>query len=480
MTRLSRTGARWVGGILLVLLHLSPRALADDPAFEEVHASARTALVGRLLTLAQWCNDSELFEERDRAWRAVIAIEVDNLEARKGLRYARNVDGSWKEPAPRPAKNRNPAALEKLPAKRAEAIGPFRDTMIAELDKEKVAPETKKAVLAEILTVDPDDEATHKLLGEARVENKWVLLETATGKTRRAAIKAAVEAAKVAKVTPTPAPPGDDDKALSDGWKCGAQIDHIRVLGTGDASECEKLSTACRLTGATFEAALGIPPNFAEGFTMYVVAGKGEKEAFIAKLPGLDETQRAVLKRTVGGGIPGSWKIALFEPDPARLQDCAVRHALAHLLFQAFKIGTKDAWVFEGLGLYLTRETCGTRLTWFCTGKGVAGEGKNSPRGKLMVSTTNWMNEALQVLSREPAPDMAKVLEADLPTMGVDDLLMSYALAAYLVEGRPEATPVVLKSIGEGTKSAEALQSALGLTVPELQARLVQWLKERT
>src|SRR5206468_3076007 len=98
-----------------------------------------------------------------------------------------NVDGSWKEPAPRPAKNRNPAALEKLPAKRAEAIQPFRDAMLAELDKEKVAPETRKAVISEILTVDPDDEAAHKLLGEAHLENKWVLLETATGKTRRAA-----------------------------------------------------------------------------------------------------------------------------------------------------------------------------------------------------------------------------------------------------------------------------------------------------
>jgi len=89
------------------------------------------------------------------------------------------------------------------------------------------------------------------------------------------------------------------------------------------------------------------------------------------------------------------------------------------------------------------------------------------------------MNEALQTLTRDPAPDIAKVLETDLPAMGVDDMLISYALAAYLVEGRPEAVSVVLQGVGAGTKSAEVLQTALGLSMPELQARLIQWLKER-
>ena len=473
----------------LVLIAFAPRVQSMDPTdavprtgvqtFEETHAAARTALVGRLLALAQWCHDSELFEERDRAWRAVIGIETDNLEARKGLRYARNVDGSWKEPAPRPAKNRNPAALEKLQAKRSEAIGPFRDEMLVEIEKEKVSPDTRKAVFAEILAVDPDDGSVHRLMGEARLDDRWVLLESATGKTRRAALKAAIEAAKAAPSKATPTTPSDADKVLSENWKCGMEVEGVRVLSTGDASQCDKLSNACSITGAAFETALGTPPKFAEGFCLYVVAGASEKEAFIGKIPGLDDAQRGVLKRTIGGGLPGTWRIALFEPDPQRMLDCGVRHTLAHLLFNSFKISTSHAWVFEGLGLYLTREICGTRLTWFCSGKGVAGEGKNSPRGKLMVSSSNWMNEALQSLTRDPAPDLAKVLEIDLPAMGVDDMLISYALAAYLVEGRPEEAPAVLKGIGDGKKSAEVLQSALGLSTPELQQRLIQWLKER-
>jgi hypothetical protein len=469
-----------IAAIALLLFVVSPRLFAARQSFEEAHTAARTALVGRLLTLAQWCHDSELFEDRDRAWRAVLEIETDNMEARKGLRYARNADGSWKEPAPRPAKNRNPAALEKLPAKRAEAIGPFRDDLLPRMEKDAVPPETKKAVLAEILAVDPDDEAAHKAMGEARLDDKWVLAETATGKARRAALRTAVEAAaKAAPAQLKSSAPSDDDKVLLDSWKCATVSDNIRVVASGDPSQCESLATACRVTAAAFEAALGTTPSWADGFGLYVATGTGEKDALVAHVQGLDDTERGTLKRTIGGGIPRTWKIVLFEPDPKRLLDCGVRHALAHLLFRSFKLTTGNAWVFEGFGLYLTREICGTRLTWFCSGKGVTTEGKNSPRGKLMVSTSNWMNEALQILSKEPAPDISKVFEHDLATIGVDDLLISYAIAAYLIEGRPEAAPVVLKSIGDGTASAEALHAALGMSMPELQVRLVQWLKER-
>jgi hypothetical protein len=480
MTRSIRFAALALG-----LFLLAPRASAITPpgpvdAFEEAHTAARTALVGRLLALAQWCHDNELFEDRDRAWRAVIEIDTDNLEARKGLRYARNVDGSWKEPAPRPAKNRNPAALDKLPAKRAEAIGPFRDAMLAEIEKDKVSCDVRKSVFTEILTIDPDDEPVHHLMGESRDEKSgWVLNETVTARPRRTALKAAIEAGKAAAIQTSPATPNDDDKVLSTAWNCGTEVENVRVLATGDVSQCEKISKACCFTAAAYEAVFGTPASYSPGFTIYVVARPGEKEAFIGKIPGLDDSQRAVLKRTIGGGIPGTWKIAVFEQDPARMQDCSVRHALAHLLYRGFKVGTSNAWVFEGFGLYLTREICGTRLTWFASGKGVATEGKNSPRAKLMVKDSNWMNEALQTLSRDPAPDLSKVLEVDLPNMSVDDMLISYALAAYLIEGRPQETPAILKAIGEGTKSAEALHAALGLTVPELQQHLVQWLKER-
>ncbi len=481
MTRSLRTVA--IAFTLLVLAPrapaLAPRAPASIETLDEFRSAARTALVGRLLSLAKWCNENELFEDRDRAWRSVIVVEPDNLEARKGLRFARNADGSWKEPAPRPAKNRNPAALEKLPAKRVEAIGPFSDALLERLQKEEVAPEVRKSVLGEIIAIDPDDEKVHGMLGEARLDGGWVLLETATGKTRRAAIRAVVQAAKDAPAGLDPVSPTAEEKQLFEGWKCGSKSSAVRVLGTGDASQCESLASACKIAGAVFESALSSPPSWADEFTLYIVAGPGEKDAFVAHLPGAQDAQRESLKRTIGGGVPGTWNVVLFEPDLKKRVDCGVRHALAHLLRRSWNIDTRNAWIFEGLGLYLTREICGSRLTWFCSGSGVTGEGKNSPRGRLMVADSNWMNEALKLLTRDPPPDLAAVLGRDIATMGVEDVLVSYALAAYLVEGRPETTPALLKQIGADTASAEALHAVLGLTVPELQERLVRWLKER-
>src|SRR4051812_21991868 len=95
---------------------------AYSEEMQRVRAAARAVLVKGLLDLAAWCNSKELYLERDHVYARVIELESDNLDARKGLRYARNPDGSWKDPAPREMKNRNPKALEELPAKRAESV----------------------------------------------------------------------------------------------------------------------------------------------------------------------------------------------------------------------------------------------------------------------------------------------------------------------------------------------------------------------
>lgn len=465
--------------VVALLLGLPARATTAAETFEEAHTAARKEMVGRLLVLAKWCHEKELFEERDHLWKAVIGIDTDNAEARQGLRYARAVDGSWKEPAPRPAKNRNPAAMDELSTKRGELIQPFRDALLVRFDTDKVPSETRKQVLEEILSIDPDDEPAHNLKGEARVDGAWVLTETAAGKERRAAIKAAAEGAKTSTAKPEPLAASDDDKVYTQAWKCGFQVGVLRILGTGDGAQCEKLAEGARSAAAVFQAALGAEANWIDGFTLYIVTGKGEKEPFISKIPDLSDEERALMKRTIGGGIPGTWRVVLFEPDPARLVDCGVRHSIAHLLFRAFNLNTDKAWIFEGFGLYLTREACGTRLTWFATGGGAANEAKNSPRAKLAVKDANWMNTALQTLTKESPPDLAKVFQEDLARMTVDDVVVSYALAAYLIEGRSSSVPALLKSIGEGTSTADAVQATLGMTVPELQARLVQWLKER-
>src|ERR1700733_9601268 len=98
MSRLQRTClvALWV----LAPLAFGARAQSDEPGdFQREHQAATVDLVKGMIHLAEWCNEKELFLERDRVYRAVVEIDPNNADARKGLRYSRKSDGSWQEPA---------------------------------------------------------------------------------------------------------------------------------------------------------------------------------------------------------------------------------------------------------------------------------------------------------------------------------------------------------------------------------------------
>ena len=110
--------------LVLALLPFAPSAWAGDAA------KSRSELIQRLLALATWCNEKGLFLQRDNLWRSVMALEPENVDARKGLRYSRDGQGRWKDPAPREVKDRNTALLPELAKRRSEAVGTWRDELL--------------------------------------------------------------------------------------------------------------------------------------------------------------------------------------------------------------------------------------------------------------------------------------------------------------------------------------------------------------
>src|SRR5262249_55224871 len=140
----------------------------------------RDLFIRGLLDLAAWCTENELYLERDNLYRQVIEMESDNLDARKGLRYARNPDGSWKEPAPRAAKNHNDHALTQLSAKRGECLRPYCDALLEGI--ENAEPDLKKRVIDDVMSIDPDSPRLHRLFGDVEIGGKWMTPESAAGK----------------------------------------------------------------------------------------------------------------------------------------------------------------------------------------------------------------------------------------------------------------------------------------------------------
>jgi hypothetical protein len=445
-------------------------------SFRQQHAQAGAALVQRLTALAGWCNLKSLFEERDRVYRQILLLDPDNTGAHQGLKHVRNQDGTYKESSAKPPTNLKKDALPQFVKKRSEAVAPYRDALLALLDAESAEPPLRAEIYTEILAFDPDDERVRGILGDARLGDAWVMAETASGKQRRSEIKAAAEKWKSEPATTEEIEPTEAEQKLADAWTASVRTPSIRVLGLVEKSEVETIAQACEgardLVAAVFKTEVKLPKDL----TFYVMDPE-QRDAFVDKLPGASDEQREALKKTVGAGVPGSSNVFVADEDPAKRLDCAVRHTLIHALRETFGVGVKQGWVWEGLGLYLTRELVGTRLTWFVLAS--PGVEQDSLSGNLLTPESNWMAEALGLLNGEHPPDLVEVVGRDLPSLALEDMLIGYALSAYLVEGRPAEAPELLARLGKGVSPAQAFEKSLHVPLADLQPRVKRWLEER-
>ena len=88
------------------------------------------------------------------------------------------------------------------------------------------------------------------------------------------------------------------------------------------------------------------------------------------------------------------------------------------------------------------------------------------------------MAEGRALLLREDAPRLAFLLGDDVNALSDRDLLHSFVLAAYLLEGRRSEVPELLRLVGAGEHPVHAFESALGAPLPAIEARMRRWLEE--
>jgi hypothetical protein len=157
-----------------------------------------------------------------------------------------------------------------------------------------------------------------------------------------------------------------------------------------------------------------------------------------------------------------------------------VRHTLGVLFLLDLDVGLDVAWAWEGIGLYVTRALVGTRLTWYGSGQSTGAAETKELLGRLLKADVNWMNEAYQMLAAGQAPPLRQLLARGIDAVGVRDVLLAYAFAAYLIEGQAGEVRAILLPVGkERVASASAVEAALGRSPEELDGRLARWLNER-
>jgi hypothetical protein len=449
---------------------------SGDTLEEQRHAS-RGLYVKGLLDLAAWCSDNELFLERDNLYHQVIDLEPDNLDARKGLRYARNPDGSWKEPAPRAVKNRSERALAEMPAKRGETMRPYCDSLLDFVERVHADVPVKQEVIDEVSTTDPDNPRLHQWFGDVQVEGRWMAAESAAGKKRRAEIATIVKDAQqslpaAVAATDTTGPKGTDRK-----WKVALESAHVRVLADLPEAECAELARSCEVAARVVHALLDSPIDFADKYTIYGFTKPEDKDSFAGKLKEFTVEGRALMLSRPIAGLDGTNDVLLSGADSAKRRDGAVRYMIARILNRAFGAEDRQGWLADGIGSYVTREVCGTRSTWFVLG--TSSKDQAALASRMSAPSANWLDEAFKLLQGPKAIRLDSVVTLNLRSMRVEDMLCGHALATFFLEGHASEVAELLKRIGAGGTSPEAIQAMLGTTMEELRTRAVRWLRER-
>ena len=453
---------------------------ADETTPAEAYRARAAELVLELKDFAEWCGSAKLFAERDVVYEIVLVFDPEDEDAHRGLKHSQRRDGSWEPPADKMAsRNYSPAQLKSCERKRREIAEAFRDDVLALFRAADAVPaELFEEACAAMLRLDPNDAVLHELRGEVadpEAEGTWILAETERGRAERKAIKLATAAALRDAPAAQTIEPLEHESALGIDWQALLGAGDLRVLATSGRAEAAKAASRCAAMPLLFRAILGGETLLAPGTTIYLIASAADRDRFIAGYPGLSDEDRAFFATISGSGLPPA-HYADWDEQEARRLDGAVRHALGALLQSRYGLFIDTGWAWEGLGLYLTRQLTGTRLTWYVD---TSDPEAQELRSKLGYADVNWMNEALQLLLAKQAAPFAEILARSVDEMEVSDVLVAYAFSAYLLEGWPEHADRVLQGIGAGRPAPEVFGDVLGLDLASLEARFVRWLGER-
>jgi len=480
----------WAAAVLVVAAPGQDPAGATPPVFvpteedfEAEWAAAGVGMAEALRAHADWCHDVKLFLDQEIALENLLRFAPDDRETHLLLRHRLQKDGSWMVPPKRKAKkNSGERYLEESVERRAAFIDAFTTRAFGAVEHfaADLTPERRLEVHEIILELDPAHAGVRALRGELLLDGAWVLGETQRAKRRRGEIKSIVKQSFAAVDPIKPADLRLREESVGIEWTATARVKNVRVLSTGPAAECERLARATQATITAFREVMGVGGRPFPVMTVYVLATAAERDRFIEKWPTWGPNRLEDLRRLAGSGMVKSIDVARWDESEEHRLDGTVRHTLGVMLQRDFGVTTEVPWAWEGIGLYLTRELVGTRMTWY--GMGVASPAAaHQPFIKqVMDNEVNWVNEGYQRLLGESGPRLEAVLDKPLAELDIYDFLVAYVFAAYLIEGRPEELPELMRRLGRDRRPrAQAFEEILGGDVSGVEARLMRWLEER-
>ncbi len=447
----------------------------DVPLVEE-----RARLVEELNELARWCVKKRLGIERDRICRTILILDPEHESAHRRLKHVRR-RGQWVAPRKPPTSRNAQARLVPDVRKRErELVDGYCLLRLRALDEEAEAweREVSDEDLRELLRIAPGFEPARERLGETLGQSgTWVLVEGVHAKTRREAIFRIGADDLRAVPDPEVGAPAEWMRSVDLPWTGHRGTPRVIVSGTVPEEEIDRVTRIAHASQDFFNHVFSTKQSLPAGFRIVLLWRDADRDAFIDAFPGLSEKERERYRGTGGARFPVRPVVGEWLLDPRRRADGALRHCLGLLLEREYGLYTDHGWIWEGFGLCLTHRMIGTRLTYFIQHTDYVPE-SGAPLLRDLSTRPDWLRAALQMLEREQHPRLPSVVGKNVNQMSLDDVLYAHALAAYLLDGRPDAVDRVLRATGSGTHPVLALEQALDADARSIEDRLTRWLRE--
>ncbi len=467
----------------------SARPLVQGGAYAKGKAAAAKVHLKGLEDLASWCQKNKAFLQRDETYKTILGLDPEHATARKFLKYSYDRKAKkWirKRPyrAPKPGK---PEIVEGYGTQLAALDDALVETTVDLIEKfaEELGPIKRSAELRDLMKAAPNNARIRGLLGYIAVDGgkgkvRWtteVALET---EKRRAGI-----AKNLAKFQDSVPEIGDTklrkvEEELDIEWMAVRRTKRVRVLANTDEEEADAVVEMAHTAWSFLPSLVGGKLRPTRGFTLLLIDGRSDREVFIDTYPGFSDAQRERFYRLGSTWTPDSASCACWARNAEARIDQACKQTTVHYLNKAFGITTKRGWLVEGIGLYVNQMVLGTRYSRHVTVSEYVDQTEPRYDFDLQDPYADWMLIAGDYLDDVKPTRLAATLGRNTSEMTPEDVVLAYALVAYLCEGfGPETIETVLARVGKGeASSVVALEELLKLPLPEIQQGLNDWLDE--